>query len=387
MNTDRRDFLTKLTMAGVGAPAVAGSSIFTTGSRAGQPLRRQHEQGSGGGTHSLLEQDHPYIYIDSCMQIWPDARLGVAHRHGVTAYGVTAWNPHDDATAALEGLMYWHWAAREYPDLVLVETTADIRQAKRDGKAGLLLAAQGGDWIGRDLHRVEAFQQLGLRFMLLAYNATNQLCDGCLDRTDGGLTRLGQLVVDECNRVGIVLDCTHTGRRATLEIIDRSEHPCIYSHSNPSAIVPSLRNIDDEQIRACTSRGGVIGLVSWGPLVMRPGTTHRPTLNEFIDLIDYVAQLDGSTDHIGISTDMSLGTYPDHESDPWGTPDYPDFTEEYNRHVTDDIRSPLRNVDGFSDFAEVVSVADRLLSRGYSEQDVRKMLGENFLRVFDRVWR
>jgi membrane dipeptidase len=193
-------------------------------------------------------------------------------------------------------------------------------------------------------------------------------------------------VVDECNRVGIVLDCTHTGRRATLEIMERSEHPCIFSHSNPSAVVPSLRNIDDEQIRACTSRGGVIGLVSWGPLVMRPGTTHRPTLDEFIDLIDYVAQLDGSTDHIGISTDMSLGTYPDHESDPWGSPDYPDFTEAYNRHVTDDIRSPMRNVDGFSDFAEIVSVADRLLSRGYSDRDVHKMLGENFLRVFDQAW-
>ncbi len=320
------------------------------------------------------------------MQIWPDADLAVAHRHGVTVFGVTAWDPHVDVATALEGIMYWHWVVAHFPNLVLIETTDDIRQAKRDAKAGLLLAAQGGDWIGRELHRVEAFRDLGLRMALLAYNATNQLCDGCLDRTDGGLSRLGQLVVDECNRVGIVLDCTHTGRRATLEIIERSEHPCIYSHSNPSAIVPSPRNIDDEQITACASRGGVIGLVSWGPLVMRPGTTHRPTLDEFIDLIDYVAQLTGSSDHIGISTDMSLGTYPFHESDPWGAPDYPDFTALYNRHVTADIRSPLRNVAGFSDFAEIVAVADRLLERGYSDDDVRQMLGGNLLRVFEAVW-
>ncbi|UCG87395.1 MAG: membrane dipeptidase [Gemmatimonadota bacterium] len=389
MTTNRRDFLTKLSLAGVGIPALASGTNAGRGALTESPRSATEPstpQQRAGGTHSVLEQDHPYIYIDSCMQIWPDADLAIAHRHGVTAYGLTAWDPHVDPATALEGAMYWHKVVEQFPNLVLIETTDDIRQAKRDGKAGLLLAAQGGDWIGRELHRVAAFQQLGLRMLLLAYNASNQLCDGCLDRTDGGLTRLGQMVVDECNRVGIVLDLTHTGRRATLEIIDRSAHPCVYSHSNPSAIVPSQRNIDDEQINACTERDGVIGLVSWGPLVMRPGTTHRPTLDEFIDLIDYVAQLTGSSDHIGISTDMSLGTYPFHESDPWGAPDYPDFTALYNRHVTADIRSPLRNVAGFSDFAEIVAVADRLLERGYSDDDVRRMLGGNLLRVFEAVW-
>ena len=374
MTTDRREFLAKMALAGVSVPTLAATA-------SGSP-----QEPNGKAVHTILPQDHEYIYIDSCMQIWPDADLGVAHRHGVTAYGVTAWNPQVDASAALEGIMYWHWVVQQYPNLVLVETADDIRQAKRNGKAGLLLTAQGGDWIGRELHRVEAFQQLGLRVMLLAYNASNQLCDGCLDRTDGGLTRFGELVVDECNRVGIVLDCTHTGRRATLEIMERSEHPCIFSHSNPNALAPNPRNIDDDQIMACVSRGGVVALVSWGPLVMRPGTTHRPTLDEFIELIDHVAQLAGSTDNIGISTDMSLGTYPDHETDPWGGPAYPDITEQYDRYVTADIRSPMRNVDGFSDFAEIVSVADRLLARGYSGGDVRKMLGENFLRVFEQVW-
>ena len=385
MTTNRRDFLANLAMVGVGAPALAKGAT-TTRAFETQSDAAVGEQGNLGGQHTVLAQDHPYIYIDPCMQIWPDANFGVAHRHGVTAYGVTAWDPQLDAAAALEGLMYWHWAVRQYPNLTLIETTDDIRQAKRDGKAGLLLAAQGGDWVGRELHRVEAFQQLGLRMMLLAYNASNQLCDGCLDRTDGGLTRLGQLVVDECNRVGIVLDCSHVGKRATLEIIERSKHSCVFSHSNPNAIAPNPRNIDDEQIRACISRGGVVALVSWGPLVMRPNTTHRPTLDEFIELVDHVAQMAGNTDHVGISTDMSLGTYPDHESDPWGGPVFPNITEQYDRYVTDDIRSPMRNVEGFSDFAEIVSVAERLLAKGYSDLDVRKMLGENLLRVFEEVW-
>ncbi len=379
MNTSRRDFLAGIALTGVSASALRGESVAASG-------RGQGQEPYGKAVHSILDQDHPYIYIDSCMQMWPDADFDIAHRHGVTAYGVTAWDPHADVGTALEGLMYWHWVTRQYPNLVLVETTEDIHRAKREGKSGLLLCAQDGDWIGFELHRVQAFHQAGLRVMLLAYNATNQLCDGCLDRTDGGLTRFGQLVVDECNRVGIVLDCSHTGKRATLETMERSAGPCIFSHSNPAALVPSPRNIDDEQIRACASRGGVIGLVSWGPLVMRPGTTHWPTLDEFIDLIDYVAQLTGSGDHIGISTDMSIGTYPDHERDPWGDPGYPDFTAAYNQHVTADIRSPMRNLNGFSDYAEIVSVAERLLGRGYSDQDVHKMLGGNFLRVFDEVW-
>lgn len=222
--------------------------------------------------------------------------------------------------------------------------------------------------------------------MILAYNASNQLGDGCLDRTEGGLTRLGQRVVAECNRVGVVLDLSHTGKRTTLETTELSERPCVYSHSNPGAIVPSPRNIDDEQIRACAARGGVIGLVSWGPLVMRPGTTHRPTLDEFIDMIDYVAQLVGSADNIGIGTDMSIGTYPEHVHDPWGPPEYPSFTAPYNQHVTADIRSPLRNIEGFSDYAEIVNVAESLQRRGYTEGDVRRILGENFMRVFASVW-
>ncbi len=387
MNMPRRDFLMSAAMAGVGGSALAGATTRTLSGSKGPPVVQERpQQPHGKATHSILDRDHPYIFVDSCMQMWPDADFDVAHRHGVSTYAVTAWTPHVDAAAALEGLMYWHWVARRYENLPLVRAVEDIRTAKRLGRAGLLLAAQDGGWIGTELHRVEAFHALGLRMMLLAYNTTNQLCDGCLDRTDGGLTRLGQLVVDECNRVGIVLDLSHTGKRATLEIMERSEHPCVFSHSNPSALVPNPRNIDDEQIRVCAEGGGVIGLCSWGPLVMRPASASRPTLDDYLDHLDYVAQLTGSADHLGISTDMSIGTYPQHETDVWGVPGVPNITERYDRYVTADVTAPERNVAGFSDYAEVVTVADRLQDRGFSEGDAQNILGENFLRVFGKVW-
>jgi len=341
----------------------------------------------GRGVHAILDQDHQFIFIDACMQIWPDADFANAHRHGVTSYAVTAWNPDADLDSVIEGCMYWHLIARKFPNLQVISGVEDIRNDKQMGKAGFIITAQGGEWIGNKLHRIEALQRLGLRMMLLAYNRTNQLCDGILDWTEGGLSRFGKLVVQECNRVGIVLDCTHTGKKSTLEIIDNSQYPCVFTHSNPKSIVDSIRNIDDEQIKACAARGGVIGLAPWGPLVIDPDNPHWPTVDEFIDMIDHVAELTGSTDHIGIGTDMSIGTYPDHEHDPWGEPDYPNFTAFYGEHVTADIRSPKRALDGFCEYPEVVNVIDSLLARGYNETDIAKILGENFLRVFEIIWK
>ena len=390
----RRDFLKKATVVGVGGSALgaaAGGSPFgaipPTAIDAGAADTKAPQQAPHGkSVHTVLDSNPPFIYVDPCMQIWPDADLHLAHLHGVTAYGVTAWDPHADVRAATDGIMYWHGVAAEHAGLEVVRTVDDIRRAKREGKAGLLLAAQDGDWVGYDLGRIQAFADLGLRMMLLVYNATNQLADGALDRTEGGLSRLGQRVVEECNRVGILLDCSHTGKRATLEIMDRSAHPCVFSHSNPSALVPNPRNIDDEQIRACISRDGVIALVSWGPLCMRPNTTARPTLEGFFQLIDHVVNMAGNTDNVAISTDMSIGTYPDHPHDPFNPPEYPDIAAQYNEHVTADFRSPRRQVDGFEDYAQIVDVADGLLRYGYSETDVEKILAENFLRVAQEVW-
>jgi len=339
-----------------------------------------------GGVHSLLERDQPYLVVDSCMQIWPDADFAVAHRHGIAGYGVTAFEPHDPFATAVERLMYWHLVARRHPNLVVATSADQVREAGRTGRAALLLFAQGGDWIERKLHRLEAMYRLGLRVMIPAYNRTNLICDGLLDRTDMGLTRFGRLVVEECNRLGLLLDCTHVGRRASLEIIEHSRQPVIFSHSNPSRLVPNPRNIDDEQIRACTSRGGIVGLVAWGPLVMRPGTTHWPTLDEYVDIVADTAARLGGTSQIGFATDMSLGTYPAHEADPWGEPGYPNIADEYGRHVTPDQRSHRRALDGLHDYPQVVDLADRLLARGFTDADVRGILGENYLRLFAAVW-
>lgn len=340
--------------------------------------------GPNRGFHKILEKDHPYIFIDACVAILPDADLANAHRHGVTAYGVSTLDPYATIDQALESIMYWHLVARKYDNLIVAQQVDDIDRAKREGKAALILASQGGDFIGRKLHRIEAFYRLGLRFMLPAYNATNLICGGALDRTDEGLSRFGELVVDECNRVGLVLDCTHIGWRASLDIIERSSQPVIFSHSNAKSVVDNPRNIDDEQIKACAAKGGVIGVVAWSVLLLKRGQTKQPDIDDFIDHIDHIAQLLGSTDHIGIGTDYFLGTYLGDWQDPWG---WVDYFEEVNQHFKASSGSPLSSPKGFESYSDIVTVIKKLQQRGYSIDDISKILGQNFLRVFKQVWK
>jgi membrane dipeptidase len=383
MGINRRDFLQVAGIAAVGA-AAAGALRSDPG-----PVCRSSEEFdplNEKGIHPVLQKDHPYIFIDSCMQIWPDARFEEAHLHGVTSYALTAWNPHDNLEQALEGLMFWHLIARKHPKLSVVFSAEDIERAKKERKATLLLASQCGDFIGYMLHRIEAVYRLGLRILIPAYSLSNHICGGCLDRTDGGLTSFGGKVVQECDRIGLVLDCSHLGRRSSLEIIGRSKNPVVFSHSCTKTLADNPRNIDDEQIKACAAKKGVIGLSPWGPMVLKTGKKERPTVDDFIDHIDHTAQLLGSVDNIGVGTDMSLGTYPDHEHDPWGEPVYKDVTGTYNTHITNNIRSPRRMVSGFSNYSEVLNFIDRLQRRGYKGTDIGKILGGNYLRLFKNVW-
>ena len=350
------------------------------------------------GFHPTLDKPIPYLFVDGCMQAWRDADYANAHRHGVTAYGVTAILPRTsevdigrtlDSTLerAIDDVMFFHLVARLHPNTLVATTAADIRRAREESRAAFFLCAQDGDWIGRQLHRIEALYRLGLRVMLPVYNASNQIGSGCLDRTDAGLTRFGELVVDECNRLGLLLDGAHVGRRTTLEMMERSRQPVVFTHANVDALCPNPRNVTDEQIRACVATGGVIGVANFGPFLLREGRTEQPAVAELIEHIDYLAQMTGSTDHIGIGTDMSLGTYPLHAPEPWGTPAYAAAGADYARLITSDVRSPRRALRDFNCYPQVMNLVEGLRGRGYTEGDMEKILGGNFLRVFEQVWR
>ncbi len=339
------------------------------------------------GFHPIMEDRLPYLFVDACIQAWPDADYPNAHKHHTTAYCVTAFRPYATFEESVEGLMAWHLVVRQHPNLLLATESGHIRQARDENRAAFVLATQGGLWVAQKLYRVEMFHRLGLRMLLPSYNADNTLGGGCLDSANRGLTRLGGLMVQECNRLGIVLDGSHCSQRTGLEMTEQSAHPIVYSHSGCRALVDHPRNVDDEQIRACAARGGVIGAVDFAAFYFKPGMNRRPTVADMADHIDHMAQVIGDTRHIGIGTDMSLGTYAsNHGKDPWGSTAEAEEPEPYYRFKPVKAVSREKQVEGFDSFSEVGNLVAELETRGYGKSDIAGILGENLLRVFRQVW-
>ena len=227
------------------------------------------------------------------------------------------------------------------------------------------------DALRDDIAMVAFYYRLGVRQMLFAYNRNNAAGGGCHDE-DVPLTDFGRAVVDEMNRVGMVVDCSHSGYRTTMEAMERSSAPVIFSHSNPSALTPHGRNIRDDQIRACAATGGVIGLNGIGLFL---GDREARTESIF-RRIDYVVQLVGP-EHAGIGLDYPfpvrgldidglLVTHPEvwPPSAGYGTGEYRNAEPE-----------------------QLPELTELMLQAGYDEPTVRGILGENFLRVAGAVWK
>ncbi len=243
----------------------------------------------------------------------------------------------------------------------------DLKTAKRDGKLAVVFDIESAQIAESQLDLIQLAYDLGVRWMLIAYNRNNSIGGGCHDR-DTGLTDLGRRVVEEMNRVGMVVCCSHTGYRTARDVMEHGGQPVVFSHSNPRSLHDHPRNIPDRLIRECANTGGVIGLTGVN-IFLGDGPATPQRLAEHVD---YVADLVG-IDHVGLSSDyapshgtlsMELGSMESYFPGGYG----------YDRL---DILPPAR-------FFEV---ADALTSRGYSEDDIAKVLGGNFLRIAEKVWR
>jgi membrane dipeptidase len=263
---------------------------------------------------------------------------------------------------------------RESDELCLATKAADIRAAKRDGKLAAVLHFQGTGPFEYDLDLAEVYARLGVRVVQLAYNVRSPAADGCEEPGNAGLSRFGRQLVAELNRLGIVVDVSHTGHASSMEAVQASTAPVIASHSNAAAVHSSRRNLADDLIRAIAACGGVIGANGF-PAFVTDGTT--PTLDQYIDHMAYIADLVG-TAHVGIGLDYTTRNPP---------------MAEYEQLVADGHWSresypppPWHYPGGLEDASGLPNLTRRLLQRGFSEQDVRGILGENWLRVFDAVW-
>jgi membrane dipeptidase len=258
------------------------------------------------------------------------------------------------------------------PKVRHVEKVEDILEAKKNGQLGVIFGVQNSSWIGSERERIRILYKLGLRSLQLTYMERNLLGDGCLEPENRGLTNFGMQVVRECNRLGILVDCSHVGHQTTLDAAKLSQKPIVISHTAVRAITENPRCVTDEQMKTVAEKGGTIGITTFSPFIR---TDRQPTLDDYLDHFDYAIKLIGD-DHVTFATDWFDGKTKANWATPW-----------YYPEVTQGKKYGGLGLVGFSQRSELVNVVDGMLKRKYTPERIRKLLGGNFIRVLKEVWK
>jgi membrane dipeptidase len=260
------------------------------------------------------------------------------------------------------------WLSTRGDEYVLVRDVADIERARSQGKLAVAFDIEGMNAIGDQPSLVPLYYDLGVRWMLVAYNRHNRAGGGCQQDDDPGLSELGRRVLDEMARVGMVACCSHTGYRTTMDVMQYSSRPVIFSHSNARAVHDHPRNVRDEALKACAATDGVVGINGIN-LFLGGGTL----VDDFVRHLDYAAQLLGIR-HVGLGLDyvFDMG-----ELDGLTSGDPATFPPElgYSRRI--EMVAP----------EALEQIVERLIGLGYSGDDIRAVLGGNFMRVAKAVWK
>lgn len=315
--------------------------------------------------------------IDNLQYInWSETSFRQMHEGKVHAVHVTIAY-HESFREMVLNLEQWNRWFEQYPDMIFAGKTGDdVRLAQETGRTAIFFGFQNPSPIEDDIGLIEICHTLGIRFMQLTYNNQSLLATGCYEDDDTGLTRFGKQAVREMNRVGMVIDMSHSADRSTLEAIDHSSRPIAITHANPHAWHAALRNKKDEVIKALTARGGMLGF-SMYPHHLKDGS--NCTLESFCQMISDAAGLYG-VDKLGIGSDLCQ--------------DQPDSIVTWMRNgrwskETDfgegSAAAPGFPVqpDWFIDNRDFGNLRTGLLGVGFSESEVDGILGGNWLSFYD----
>jgi membrane dipeptidase len=315
----------------------------------------------------------------ACLPLHPDCDVaGLLARHraaGAAFVSVNVGMDMNPLSQILPVIASFRAQIAARPDLLVqVDTAADVERAKREGRLAVAFDLEGGIPLCGRPESVQLFRDLGVRQIHLAYNRNNELAGGCYDE-DAPLTPLGRRVVEAVHRAGMLMDVSHTGHRASLDIMGLGAGPVIFSHANPRAVRHDLRNATDEQIDACAATGGIVCVNGVGRFLTDP----KGGTPAILDCVDHLADRIGAR-RVGLGIDYSYpaGGLDDDPPPPfdrayWWPPEH-----GYGGGITGiRIAAP----------EQLPEITDGLLRRGYAEADVRAILGLNMLELARRVWR
>lgn len=226
----------------------------------------------------------------------------------------------------------------------------DLYRLKQEGKKTIMLGIENGYAIGKDLRNVEHFRRRGVVYLTLCHNGNNDICGSARYNEENlGVSEFGEQVIREMNRVGMMVDLSHGGERSFYEALEISRTPIVCSHSSCRALCDHPRNLTDGQLKAIAKRGGVVQVCLYGGFLQ----SNRPaTICDAIEHIHHMVNIMG-IDHVGIGTDFDGDG----------------------------------GIIGCNDSSELINLTRFLLAERYSEEDIRKIWGGNFLRVMEEVQR
>jgi len=277
-------------------------------------------------------------------------------------YVETKYKPERSLKRALELLGHTLADIDESSNVKLCLTATDIEKTIRNGKLGILLSFEGAEPIGTDLSILDIFYRLGVRWVGLTWNHRNQVGDGIYEsRTNGGLTNFGVELVERLNKLSIVVDLAHASEATFYDAIDVSKDPVIVSHANAKAVYDHPRNLTDDQIRAVKDNGGLIGVTFYPGIVDK----EKPSLEKVLQHFTHIVELAGIK-HVMFGADFA---------------DYIAWSPEevgpnFKKH-------PYTN--GLKDVTEFPNFVEGLLRLGYSEKEIKGVLGENLLHLLRKI--
>ena len=323
-------------------------------------------------------KQHTPLIIDALQYSnWSEKIFRQMNEGGVSAVHVTICY-HEDFQEMVKNIIAWNRKFEQYSELIFHGLGVDdVRKAHSEGRTAIFFGFQNCSPIEDNIGLVEICHQLGARFMQLSYNNQSLLATGCYDGDDPGITRMGRQVIREMNRVGLVVDMSHSARRSTLEAIEISERPIAITHANPSFWFTALRNKSDDVLKALAESGGMLGF-SMYPHHLKGKSDCL--LEDFCSMIARTAEMIG-VEHIGFGSDLCQ--------------DQPDSVVEWMRNGTwtkerdfgegsaGQAGFPMQP-EWFRDNRDFKNILNSLRKTGFSEDEVARIAGLNWLDFFEQ---
>ncbi|WP_417460579.1 dipeptidase [Kordiimonas sp.] len=356
MKLSRRDFIT--TAAAATATAGLSSPLF-----------------AAGDTDLTALYDRALV-IDTLSfgRKWDEEEYKAVDQSGYTGI-ITSLNRHS-LKVALDELLEWHRRVEEEPNRFLLALKADdFLTAKKTGRMAVMLNFQNSTMLEGDTDNIDVLYEMGMRCFQLTYNSRNLVGDGSTERTNAGLSDFGLEVVERMNKLGIIVDVSHSGKQTTMDAIHFSDKPIAFTHTMCESLRPGHpRAKEDAALKALADKGGVAGIAALGYFLgKKPGV--ETTIETYVDHIDHAVKVMG-LDHVGLATDFpvrGIASWATREN--WYEPRLKNFKPVY------DVQWPswIPELDGPDRFRNLLPVLDR---RGYSTGDMEKLLGLNWMRLF-----